>query len=523
MMRTLSIGLVLAASVLLAACAALPGRIASPPAYALADVDETRLARIASAATPAEKRGLSGFRLLPEGEYALNARLALMRRAEKSLDAQYYLIKNDSVGRLFLRELRNAAQRGVRVRLVVDDLYTGHEEDLLVGLAAHPNVEVRVFNPLPVRGGPLAIRVLLSLHQFNRINHRMHNKLLVADNSFAVSGGRNIADEYFMFSQASNFIDLDVLSSGPVVRELSVLFDSYWNSEQVYPIARVAAQVPEPAVARQRFDALVRDAAPEVDERPQDVLGQTPLAGQLDSGRLVQVFASAKVFADPPEKIASLDRGSIAGTATERTLELFSSAQREVNIVSPYFVPGARGMERIRAAGATDANGRLRVVTNSLGAADEPLVHSGYSRYRLDMLKAGVRIYELSPSLSKQSGRLGNFGKSFGRLHAKAAVIDRRWALIGSLNLDPRSASVNTEVTLAIDSPELAATVSLMAEEALAAGAYRLRLSPDGKRVEWLEKTADEKIIVHTEEPDDSLWRRVKLWLLSKFVWEDLL
>ncbi len=521
MKRSLSLIFVLAAAALLGGCAVLPERVASPPTYALSDVADTRLARVAAAATPANKQGLSGFRLLPEAQTAFNARIALVRRAEKSLDVQYYLIKNDEVGQIFLRELRDAAQRGVRVRLVIDDLYTGDEEDLLVGLAACPNVEVRVFNPLPARAGPLGLRLLFSLQEFRRINHRMHNKLLVADNSFAVSGGRNIADEYFMHSQAANFIDLDVLSSGPVVRELSVLFDSYWNSEQVYPIARIAAQVPPPEAARQRFDAIVHDAAAGVPERPNDVLGHPPLAQQLDGDGPLLTFASAQVFADTPEKAAGLWPGSIAGTATERALNLFSSARKEVNIVSPYFIPGQRGMERIRAIGATQENGRILVVTNSLAAADEPLVYSGYARYRLEMLKAGVRIYELSPSLSQRSGRLGNFGKSFGRLHSKAAIIDRRWALIGSMNLDARSASLNTEVLLAIDSPEFAGTLGRMAENALASGAYRLRLSPDGEHIEWVEQDSDGNTVVHSDEPDNSLWFRLKLWLLSKFVSED--
>src|SRR5437764_14423868 len=214
---------------LLAGCASLPERTPAPPTVALADVADTRLGRVAAAATPAASRDLSGFRLLPEGETAFNARIALARRAERSLDVQYYLIRDDDVGLQFLRELRDAAARGVRVRLLVDDLYTAGEDELFAGLAAHPNVEVRVFNPLPARAGSFGTRLLFSLHEFGRINHRMHNKLFVADNTFAVSGGRNIANEYFMRSAAANFIDLDVLSSGPVVRELSAVFDSHWN------------------------------------------------------------------------------------------------------------------------------------------------------------------------------------------------------------------------------------------------------------------------------------------------------
>jgi len=389
-LRTLASLLALA---LLAACASLPPPAPRAPEQADADVADTRLARIAAAALPADQPALSGFRLLPEGETAFNARIALARRAQKSLDAQYYTIGNDEIGRQFLRELRDAALRGVRVRLLVDDLYTAGEDELLAGLAATPNVQVRLFNPLPSRGGSFGTRVLFSLHEFGRINHRMHNKLFIADNSFAVSGGRNIGDEYFMHSAAANFIDLDVMSSGPVVRELSHVFDGYWNSEQVYPIAAVAA-----AGSRERFDELVSAAGARIDERAQDVLGATPVAQQLDAGALTQTLAPARVFADAPDKTSG-------PTVTEQTLRLFATAREQVSIASPYFIPGERGMAIIRAVGASDENGRLTLLTNSFGSTDEPLVYQGYARYRLAMLKAGVRIYELSPSLSRRSGR----------------------------------------------------------------------------------------------------------------------
>ena len=523
-MRHLCAGLLISACAALAGCATLPARAPVPAVQAYDDVSNTRLARVAAAATPADKRGLSGFRLLPEGETAFNARISLARRAEKSLDVQYYVIQNDDVGQQFLRELRDAARRGVRVRLLVDDLYTAGEDELLAGLAAYPNVEVRLFNPLPVRSGSFGTRVLFSLHEFGRINRRMHNKLFIADNSIAVSGGRNIASEYFMRNAAANFVDLDVLSSGPVVRELSRVFDSYWNSDPVYPISAVVRQAAPPEVAQRRFDELVRGAASHVPERPHDVLGDTPVAPQLDSGELTQIFANAQVYADTPAKASGqLATGRPAPTVTDQTLALFGQARNEVRIVSPYFIPGQRGMAMMKAVGATDENGRITLVTNSLSATDEPLVHASYKRYRLDMLKAGVRIYELSPQLSRQSGRLGNFGRSFGRLHAKAAVIDVRWTVIGSMNLDARSALLNTEISLAIDSPELAQTVVRLAEETLASGAYRLRLAPDGERILWVHTGADGKEVVRDDEPDDNWPLRLKLWLLSLLVGEELL
>ncbi len=513
--------LVAIALVLLAGCATSPQHAPQAPVYALSDVADTRLAQVAAAALPRGTQALSGFRLLPEGETAFNARIALARRAEKSLDVQYYLLQNDDLGQQFVRELRDAARRGVRVRLLVDDLYTAGEDELLTGLAAYPNVEVRLFNPLPERAGPFAWRLLWSMREFGRINHRMHNKLFIADNSFAVSGGRNIAEEYFMRSATANFIDIDVLSCGRIVRELSGVFDTYWNSEHAVPIGSLVRPMPAED-ARSGFDRLVRGAGSSVTERPRDVLGHPPVAQELDSGKLSQAIATARVFADTPDKVAGLDSGAGGPTVTEQTLGLFATARSQVRIASPYFIPGERGMAIIRAVGATQENGRLALVTNSLGSTDEPLVYAGYARYRVDLLKAGVRIYEIGATLAHESDRLGHFGASIGRLHAKVATIDRRWLFIGSMNLDPRSARENTEIGLAIDSPELAETISMLFQEGLE-GAYRLRLSADGEHVEWLETDAEGRQHVHTREPDDDALLRMKIWLLSPFVSEGLL
>jgi len=510
---------------LLSACAGLPPRPEVPASHAFSEVADTRLARILDAATPPAKRGLSGFRLLPEGEFAFNARIALARRAEKSIDAQYYLIQNDDIGQQFLRELRDAAARGVRVRLLVDDLYAGGEDELFAGLAAYPNVELRIFNPLPMRGGGFTTRLMLSLSEFGRINHRMHNKLFIADNTFAVSGGRNIANEYFMRSAAANFIDLDVLSSGPIVRELSGVFDSYWNSDQVYPIAAlvgVSTAAHSPNAARARFDELVRDAAPRVAERERDVLGSTPVSQQLDSGALDQAYAGARVFADTPDKVAGVSAEAAEKTVTGQTLALFAAAHDSVNIVSPYFIPGARGVAMMQRA--HEAGGEVTLVTNSIGATDEPLVHDRYARYRLDMLKAGVHIYEISPTVSGRSEHLGSFGRSSARLHAKTAVIDKQLMFIGSMNLDARSARANTEVGLVIDSPELIARASdALFHTLTTSGGYELRLAPDGEHIQWLERDADNTVVVHDTEPENAWLLRLKLWLLAPFVGEELL
>jgi cardiolipin synthase C len=519
---------VLIAVVWLSGCAGLAARPALARTQALVDVSDTPLARAARASqktSHGNDQGWSGFRFLPEDEFAFNARIALIRRAQKSIDVQYYLIQNDTIGRSFLRELRDAAERGVRVRLLVDDLYAGGEDALFQGLAATPNAQVRIFNPLPSRAGEFETRLLFSLHEFGRINHRMHNKLLVADASFAISGGRNIANEYFMRSDEANFIDLDVLSSGPVVGDFSLAFDAYWNSEHAYPIDLLIStelSAREPQEVRQRFNDLVKDDHPVLLERERDILGNPPVAQELDDNALSQAFASARVVADLPDKVTGVTDATFEHTVTAQTLALFAQSREGIHIISPYFIPGERGMALIR-QGIADG-GKLVLVTNASGASDEPLAHERYTRYRLEMLRAGVHIFEVSPTLTSRSGRLGNFGRSTGRLHAKVAVIDKRLLFIGSMNFDQRSARANTELGLVIESPALIQkSLGNLLSNLLTAGAYELRLSADRERIQWLEPRAQGASVVHENEPESAWLARLKLWLLARFVSEDLL
>jgi putative cardiolipin synthase len=511
----------LLALALLAGCAMLPADVQRPASAALADVSRTALADIAQASTPQDKRGLSGFRLLPDGAEALAARQALLHLAQKSLDVQYYLIAADDTGRQFLRGLRDAAQRGVRVRLLVDDLHADARDELFAALAAHPNVQVRLFNPLPVRSGSRTTRVLFSLHDFDRINRRMHNKLFIADNTFAVTGGRNVADEYFMRGSAANFIDMDVLSAGPVVRELSSVFDSFWNSELAFPIGALGAPDLAPSAAWDHFDALVGSAGA---AHPGTA---TRIDEQLKTGRLDLMFAAVQVFADVPAKAAGAGVGDAAGSAPgpmgaamQGTLALLRSARSEVLIASPYFIPGQRGLALMREARADGV--RISVLTNSLAATDEPLAHWGYARYRKAMLKMGVDLSELSPTRIRQAGMLGNFSSSLGRLHAKLAVVDRRWLMVGSMNMDLRSSRSNTELGLAIDSPELAAEAASLLEQRWVSSNYRLRIGNGSERIEWIA-AEDDGDVVHAAEPHTDWLLRLRLGLLSIFVSEDLL
>ena len=503
---------VLAATVAMTGCAALPSDVQRSDSHTVVDTNTT-LAQTAVAALPDADASISGLRLIADGDHALAARIALIRRAERSIDLQTYHLAGDGTGARVLRELRDAAARGVRVRLLVDDLYAAGLDELFAALAAHANVEVRLFNPLPVRNASFAPRIALSMHEFSRINRRMHNKLFIADAALAIAGGRNVADEYYLRSEAANFIDMDILVAGAAVRELGSVFDAYWNSEQAYPIGAFA-QAPAG-----RFDALSAQAAADIAWPQRDRTGRASIPAQLERGALTLTPARVQVLADDPAKAA----GAPTRTTRATVAEAFAAAETQLTIVSPYFVPGASGMEMLQGVQARGVN--VSVTTNSLGATDEPLVHAGYARYRLAMLKMGVKLHELGASMSRKAGWLGDLRSSSGRLHAKLAVIDRQRLFIGSMNMDGRSERHNTELGLLIDSRELAAEVAALFEADAHKATYQLRLAQAGdgqERIEWLSNDDDGEV-AHADEPDHGPLVALKLGLLSTLIAEDLL
>lgn len=509
----------------LSACSTLPYvDRASLASEAITLSPDSTLGRIASGYRPAPDQ--SGFRLMPLGSFSLDTRVQLAQRAQVSLDVQYYQIQNDESGRWLLRAMRDAALRGVRVRLLLDDFYTSGEDELLLSLAAYPNIEVRIFNPFCcLRSRGQLMRFAGSIGDIKRVNHRMHNKLFVADGAMAVLGGRNVANEYFLRNaQGLNFIDVDAFVVGWVVAPLQSLFDRYWNSDSAYPIQTLASTPRSAAELRQLFDTWTgpsRTPAPE--PLPlSDILGYGPIADDLDTGRLGLVWGAAYAFADHPDKPFDGEAGGeLAQTSvTYNLFEVIRAAQKEVVVSSPYLVPGDAGMAmmaELRARGV-----RLTAMTNSLGATDEPLVYAGYSSYRLPMLDLGVDLYEISGSRVKRNRRENLFGASLGRLHAKLAVIDKRWLFVGSMNLDPRSATINTELGVVVDSPQLAREMLRIIDIDRLQSAYRLRKTPTGQCCEWLGYDDDTEMLL-TEEPDSSLWQRIKLLLLRPFVPESLL
>ena len=353
---------------------------------------------------------------MPGGDFALDTRLELARRAERSLDVQYYHIENDDTGRYFLRTLRDAARRGVRVRLLMDDLYTSGEDALLLGLAATPNLELRLFNPFPAGRSSIVQRFAASLLNFDRVQRRMHNKLFIADGAMAVAGGRNIGNQYFTRTTGPNFLDLDTFVAGALLPRLGQLFDQYWNSEYVVPLQAVVKAIASDTELQASFERMT---APDSTPRPpalapNDLLGYGPIVNELDSGMLGLVWARAEAYADSPDRVVgkTASYGGVAlldvDSVRYNVREQIRRARNDVSVISPYLIPGKGGLEVMQEVHGRGV--RMSILTNSLAATDEPLVHTAYQRYRPAMLKLGIDLYELSSVRTRASVRLGLFG-----------------------------------------------------------------------------------------------------------------
>ena len=492
----------LASVLLLTGCGALPPLPERPAAHYLTDTGDTALGRAVKAA--GVRDGRSGVRALSNPLEAFAARMLLASTAERALDVQYYIWRDDITGTLLLDALRRAADRGVRVRLLLDDNGTSGLDTLLLALDAHPQVEVRLFNPYPHR----SFKALGYMSDFARLNRRMHNKALIADTQAAIVGGRNIGDEYFGADASLDFVDLDVLVAGPVAVEIATSFDTYWKSPLAYPVAALVDATPasEPVLAQR----LAEVAASPATARYGQAVRETDLAAQLAAGTLALDWVPMRLVADPPAK-AEGHTDPATWMATDLTTVL-GRADREVDLVSPYFVPGARGTAAL--ARYPENGVKLRIVTNSLVATDVAAVHAGYSRRRADLLRAGVQLYELKPDPdASDQARWRTMGRSAASLHGKTFTLDRQRVYVGSFNIDPRSIRFNTEMGLVIESPALAGTISASLDRWLPANAYELRLG-EGQRIEWVERM-DAGVVVHDEDPRASLWRRLLVSLLS--------
>jgi putative cardiolipin synthase len=453
--------------------------------------------------------GESGFRLLDEGQDAFQARLALADLAQRSLDAQYFLWSDDAVGMVMIERLVRAASRGVRVRLLVDDIHLSGGGTVIAALDAHPSIEIKIYNPIGARN-PLRLgRRIDLLLEFGRLNHRMHNKLFVADNQIAVMGGRNMADEYFGIDPTLNFRDMDVIAAGPIVQQLSSGFDTYWNSRWAVPMSMLKATPSSMDV--NRIYTRVADLAawyasrlPFPIDAPTAVLAER--AARLRE-RLIWARAEA-VWADPAAGPANERPGEASEVA--RTLALVTETTRtELITQSPYHLPtpDLGGIRRLRARGV-----RLRMLTNSLASTDVPPAYAMYAKHRRRMLAEGVEMYEVRPDA--ESRRVYTRGVDGARLslHAKVAVIDREIVYIGSFNLDPRSTFLNTEVALLVYSSSLAEQMlQLLERDFRPENAWQLALGtrPDGRPgVVWVTRESGHEVRSH-RAPETGFWRRL--------------
>ncbi len=505
-MRISIIASILCVLTALSGCSGLPDNTGLEQTYALKNTSGTYLARYIDEAVD-NHPGKSGFHLLVNGFDAFTARIVLAQHAEACIDAQYYMIHGDLTGMLFADELLKAADRGVRVRLLIDDMDLKYHDKALSILATHPDIDLRIFNPFSRNSWRLA----QYLYGFGSVTRRMHNKTFTVDNQMTVVGGRNIGNEYFNADPSLAFGDLDVLAAGPVVKEVSDSFDTYWNHSKAYPIELLRPDLIEMAQQQETHDFFEDQIDRLPVKRYREELINSDLAHLIKTGKVKYDWAKSEVVADNPNKLESYETTS-QYSLIKQILPALADVQKELVVFSPYFVPGEHGTKFL-----TDLskNGvRVRIITNSLASTDVGLVHAGYRKYRKELLKAGVELYELNMKLSNQERKDAKLGSSKSSLHAKSFVIDGERVFIGSLNLDPRSITENTEIGIVLDSKEIASQVKDLFNLAVADQVFRVELEKaenGGEVLRWYGIEDGEKK-VWTSDPYTGFFRRLGIW-----------
>lgn len=499
-LAVLAIGLIIGLLRLLFPLPPLADRIASS---AIPPSAETLLGK-AILALDDRHAGKTGVFPLQTGIEAFASRVVLARAAAKTIDAQYYIWHKDTSGLLLLKELHDAAERGVRVRLLVDDSGTRGLDPELAAFESHPNIEVRLFNPLTIRN-PLAAGYVIAPIRANR---RMHNKSFTVDNVATIIGGRNIGDEYFGAGDGTMFADLDVLAVGAITPAVSADFDRYWSSRSSFPVSAILKLDPQ---ARRDVPASVTDIATTAAAKSylEEVI-KTPLIARLGQGTLAIEWTDVKLVSDDPAK--GLGEASPEQLMISKLFAITGKPERTLDLISAYFVPGARGAEILGNAARRGVN--VRILTNAQDTTDVLPVHAGYSKYRPDLLEAGVRLFELKPltNRSREERGLGLTGSSGASLHAKTFAIDGERIFIGSFNFDPRSALLNCEMGLLIESPALAGQMLTFFDKQAAAISYEVSL--DGRALRWTEKTAGGPK-VHETEPGMTFMTRAAIKIIG--------
>jgi putative cardiolipin synthase len=497
-----------------AGCASSPRGAETPKraSFALERPEQTRLGR--QFLTESEHHGgNSGYHIINAGIDGFVARILMARSAERTLDLQYFIFRGDETGQLLAQELKRAADRGVRVRILVDDGDTVAGDEQILDLGGHPNVEVRVFNPFDYRGHNAFLRHIDFMLHKGRLDYRMHNKLFVVDNSVALIGGRNVGNQYFQIDPESQFADDDVFAAGNIAQRLSKTFDEYWNSTLAVPTAQLRRIR---SASKPRTNPSFKDSGIDYAAR---VASGEPYNG-LVSGRTALTWAPATVVCDSPDK-KSVEQGTKAGRLmAQEVIAAMKEVNTELLMITPYFVPSDGELDLLKTL--RDRNAKVRVLSNSLESAPELAAQAGYAKDRIGLLKQGVELYEVRALLGKTRGsgqtrtvsRYGNYG-----LHAKLYVLDRQRLYIGSMNYDQRSLRINTEIGLIIDSPELAAQAANRFEAMIGPEeAYRLSLQAGGAAarpsLRW-HTQIDRREVEFAKEPSRGWWQREKVRVLS--------
>jgi putative cardiolipin synthase len=517
-----------AIALILAGCATLPPGMDAPKdaSTALAHPESTALGKRFEAQARGHP-GLSGFRLLIDGANSFMLRQEIAAKAERTLDVQYFLLQQDDTGKLVLEALLEAADRGVRVRLLLDDAEAFDTGSAIRPLAAHPNIEIRIFNPFVVRRELSVFRWAEFVVGGRRLNYRMHNKLFIGDNAVAVTGGRNIGDAYFQASTQMEFGDFDLAVVGPMVRELSKSFDMYWNDRLAIPVETLPLGKPSGADLEACRKALAAHKEKMATSAYVLSLPKQDLLAEALAAKPPLVWAKAALAYDTPDK-AQVERGDQPGRLMwHRVAEAVEGAQRDLILVSPYLVPGDSEMALLR--GLRERGVRVRILTNSLASTDMPIVHVGYMRYRAPLLEAGCELYEVRPLLGKpESGRglIQSGGSNQFALHAKVFVIDNQRAFVGSMNFDQRSLDINTEIGVIIDSPQVAHDIAARFEAiAQPANSYKLELettAAGNSTIQWVTEV-DGKRTRWDTEPDVDAGKRTLIQMLSLLPLETML
>ncbi len=535
----------------LTGCASLPDQVDRPVSTALANPAETRLGSlVAQRAATAGTRNDSAFALVGSADLAFTSRMTLIKAAQKTLDIQYYAIFQDDTTQRMFDAMREAANRGVRIRILLDDFNTSGKNAQVLRLAFEKNFEVRLFNPLPGGRQSLFFRIITNLKDVEGMQRRMHNKIFVADNAVAITGGRNLGETYFGQSKGTNFVDIDILAAGRIARDLSRSFDQYWNNPLAYPVQSLMTEKEladiKPKAEPNAPGSPTPTVSPEAsvpDARTSTAATTVTLPELADSTNLrllTWTWAPSVMLADKPSKIAAdADTTEEAGdTTVDGLLQLMTQAKTSVLIVSPYFVPGKRMMQQF--ADLRARNIRVRVLTNSLASNDAPAAHVGYSRYRKDLLAMGVEIYEMR---AEQEGTFSSFGSSFGSgsgagasssdnsgtgstgnsrasLHSKVVVIDERLLVVGSMNLDLRSQLQNSEIAIVIRNRGISGEAIRLIEPTMQTGAYKVELL-DGQLLWKAPPGASFKDA--SSEPDASAGLKLLVHLIGPFAPDEML